>query len=215
MENRPVSHYKGIIWDWNGTLLDDTHLAVAAMNNMLVRRGLPVLSVERYKALFTFPVREYYREVGFDFGREPFEVPAMEFIEQYNQQVWDCALHEDAIRVLNHFKACGVSQYILSAMQQDTLDQCLDYYKIGHFFGHVSGLDDHYAHSKLETGRAMLAKLPHDAGELLLIGDTIHDFEVASELGCACLLISNGHQSHDRLVGTGTPVIGNLSQLIN
>jgi phosphoglycolate phosphatase len=210
----PVSNYKGIIWDWNGTLLDDTHLAVAAMNGMLARRGLPALSVDRYKALFTFPVKDYYREVGFDFDLEPFEVPAMEFINRYNREVWECSLHAEAIWVLNHFKGLGIAQYILSAMQQETLDQCMEFYRIGHFFGHVSGLGDHYAHSKLESGKALLAKLPHPPADLLLIGDTLHDFEVAAELGIACLLISNGHQSHDRLKSAGVPVIADLAQLV-
>jgi phosphoglycolate phosphatase len=214
MKSAEIIQYKGIIWDWNGTLLDDTHLAVEAMNGMLARRGLPALSVDRYKALFTFPVRDYYREVGFDFEQEPFEVPAMEFIERYNREVWDCSLHAEAIRVLNHFKELGVGQYILSAMQQETLDQCMEYYGICHFFGHVSGLGDHYAHSKLEAGKVLLAKLPYEPGELLLIGDTLHDFEVASELGIACLLIANGHQSHDRLKSAGVPVIADLAQLM-
>lgn len=215
MEIKSISQFKGIIWDWNGTLLDDTYLAVAAMNGILGRRGLPVLSVDRYKEVFTFPVKEYYREIGFDFDREPFEIPAMEFIDHYNQKVWDSALHENAIRVLNHFKHRGISQYILSAMQQDTLTKCLDYYRISHFFEHVSGLDDHYANSKLETGREMLRKLHLEPRELLLIGDTVHDFEVASELGCSCVLISNGHQSYERLQGTGVPVIEDLLQLLN
>ena len=214
MESKLVNRFSGIIWDWNGTLLDDTHLAVAAMNGMLARRGFPALSVDRYKALFTFPVKDYYREVGFDFDREPFEIPAMEFIDQYNREVWDCALHTEAIRVLNHFKGLGIGQYILSAMQQETLDQCMEYYRIGHFFEHVSGLDNHYANSKLDTGRMMLRKLNFEPCELLLIGDTVHDFEVASELGCACILVSNGHQSLERLTQTGVTVIEDLSQLM-
>jgi len=215
MESKPVSQYRGIIWDWNGTLLDDTHLAVASMNNMLGRRGLPFLSVGRYKELFTFPVKEYYREVGFDFDLEPFEVPAMEFIDQYNREVWDCSLHAEAITVLNHFRDRGMDQYILSAMQQETLGQCMEFYGIGHFFGHVSGLGDHYAHSKLEAGKVLLAKLPHPPADLLLIGDTLHDFEVAAELGIACLLTANGHQSHDRLKSAGVSVIGDLAQLMD
>jgi phosphoglycolate phosphatase len=214
MKRAEINQYKGIVWDWNGTLLDDTHLAVEAMNGMLARRGLPALSVDRYKALFTFPVKDYYREVGFDFDLEPFEIPAMEFIDRYNREVWDCSLHAEAIRVLNHFKGLGVGQYILSAMQQETLDLCMEYYGIGHFFGHVSGLGDHYAHSKLEAGKVLLAKLPHPPSDLLLIGDTLHDFEVAAELGISCLLISSGHQSHDRLKSAGVPVIADLAQLV-
>jgi phosphoglycolate phosphatase len=138
----------------------------------------------------------------------------MEFIDRYNREVWECSLHAETIRVLNHFKGLGVGQYILSAMQQETLDQCMEYYGIGHFFGHVSGLGDHYAHSKQESGKVLLAKLPYEPCELLLIGDTLHDFEVAAELGIACLLTANGHQSHDRLKSSRVPVITDLAQLM-
>lgn len=210
-----IRQFRGIIWDWNGTLLDDNLLAVECMNRMLIRRGLPVLSIERYKDVFTFPVQDYYQRVGFDFDIEPFEIPALEFIDQYNSLVRDCSLQKKTIEVLTCFRNCGIRQYILSAMQQETLDQCLDHYQINHFFEKVSGLDDHYAKSKLDTGLLMIRELHLDPGELLLIGDTVHDFEVASALGCSCILVSNGHQSHERLVETGVPVIEDLLQLLS
>ncbi len=215
MKVKVVSMCKGIIWDWNGTLLDDTRLAVVSMNKILLKRGLPVLTVELYQSVFTFPVRNYYQSVGFDFDKEPFEIPASEFIEYYNQKVWECSLQENSIQVLNHFRDGGIRQFMLSAMQQETLDQCLEFYRINHYFEQVSGLDDHYANSKLETGRQMLKRLHLDPEELLLIGDTEHDFEVASGLGCSCILISKGHQSHERLKSTGALVLDDLSQLLN
>ena len=208
-----ISQIRGIIWDWNGTLLNDTILAVESMNSMLTKRGLPELSIGQYKKVFTFPVKDYYQIIGFDFDKEPFEIPALEFIDQYNQMVWDCSLHENAKEVLTHFKNCGMDQYILSAMKQEMLDKCLEYYSISHFFEQVSGLDDHYANSKLDAGRVMLKSLDVEPGELLLIGDTIHDFEVASKLGCSCILVSNGHQSYERLKSTGAQVIEDLAQL--
>jgi phosphoglycolate phosphatase len=215
MELKSDSQIKGIIWDWNGTLLNDTNLAVESMNGILSKRGLPVLTIDRYKNVFTFPVKDYYQLIGFDFGKEPFEIPALEFIDRYNLMVRDCSLHENTIEVLSFFKNCGMRQYILSAMMQETLDQCLEHYKITHFFEQVSGLDDHYANSKLETGRLMLGKLRYKPGELILIGDTVHDFDVATELGCACILVSNGHQSNKRLNRTGAMVIDDLSELMD
>ena len=208
-----ISQIRGIIWDWNGTLLNDTILAVESMNSMLCKRGLPGLSVGQYKNVFTFPVKDYYQVIGFDFDQEPFEIPALEFIDRYNQLVWDCSLHENTREVLTHFKNRGMDQYILSAMKQEMLDKCLEYYSISHFFEQVSGLDDHYANSKLDAGRVMLKSLDVEPGELLLIGDTIHDFEVASKLGCSCILVSNGHQSYERLKSTGAQVIEDLAQL--
>ena len=204
----------GVIWDWNGTLLNDAELAVETINSMLIRRNLPQLSVDRYKQVFTFPVKEYYRKIGFDFEAEPFEIPALEFIERYNEQVKGCCLHQDSTTVLNYFQSLGIRQFILSAMQQNTLDECLNHYQINHFFDHVSGLDNHYAASKIENGHRLIAELKLDARELVLIGDTIHDYEVAAELGCQCILIANGHQSREILEATDAWVIDHLNQLL-
>lgn len=210
-----IGNVRGIIWDWNGTLLNDAEMAVATMNGMLAKRGLPLLTIESYKDIFTFPVKEYYQKIGFDFEVEPFEIPALEFIERYNQLVGECSLHNDSVRVLNHFREKGITQLILSAMKQETLDDCLAHYEISHFFDHVSGLDDHYAHSKLENGLTLIKELGLNPEELLLIGDTIHDYEVATEMGCRCILIANGHQSHELLTSTGVLVLSGLKQLLD
>ena len=49
-----------------------------------------------------------------------------------------------------------------------------------------------------------------NAKEVLLIGDTDHDFEVAKALEVDCLLISHGHHCHSRLIQTGALVIHDL-----
>lgn len=204
----------GIIWDWNGTLLNDTRQAVEIMNQMLTRRGLQALSVDQYKSVFTFPVKDYYLKIGFDFQTEPFEVPALEFIDLYNSQVKDCSLHFDTLKVLNHFQSVGVKQYILSAMEQEVLNDCLKHYQIDVFFEHVSGLDNFYAASKMLNGQRLITELKLDPSDLVLIGDTVHDFEVATELGCQCILIADGHQSKAVLQATGVLVIDSIRQLV-
>lgn len=208
------THIKGIIWDWNGTLLDDTAFAVDIMNEMLERRKLPKLSVETYRQVFTFPVSRYYQRIGFDFDQEPFEIPASEFIAGYNSGINECQLHQTANSILGLFNSSGYRQFILSAMKQETLNECLNFYQIHHYFEHVSGLDDHYAHSKTENGFRLIKKVGLEKHELLLIGDTVHDFEVATELGCSCILVANGHQDNSILQKTGTLVLDNLSELL-
>ena len=66
--------YKHIIWDWNGTLIDDAWLCVEILNNILEKRGLNAITIDDYREHFTFPVRDYYVKLGFDFSVEPFEV---------------------------------------------------------------------------------------------------------------------------------------------
>ncbi|MGE5393830.1 MAG: HAD family hydrolase [Candidatus Saccharibacteria bacterium] len=204
----------GIIWDWNGTLLDDTDLSVQTMNQMLLKRNLQQLTMASYKEVFSFPVKDYYRKIGFDFTLEPFEIPAIEYIDIYNSQADHCNLHDHSITVLNHFKNKGIRQFILSAMEQEALNRCLELRQITSYFEHVSGLDNHYAASKLDNGKQMIASLGLETRQTLLIGDTIHDYEVACELGCKCILIANGHQSRSILESTGATVVNELLDLI-
>lgn len=205
----------GIIWDWNGTLLDDTELSVQTMNQMLLKRNLQQLTMSAYKEVFSFPVKDYYRKIGFDFTSEPFEIPAIEYITLYNRGVDNCSLHDHSLSVLNYFKNRGISQFVLSAMEQEALNRCLELRQITSYFEQVSGLDNHYAASKLDNGKQMISSLGLDAHQLLFIGDTIHDYEVASELGCKCVLIANGHQSKSILKSTGAPVLNNILDLIS
>lgn len=69
-----MTKYKCLIWDWNGTLLNDLQLCVTVMSDMLKGRDLPLLTAERYREVFGFPVKDYYVKLGFNFGIESFEI---------------------------------------------------------------------------------------------------------------------------------------------
>jgi phosphoglycolate phosphatase len=202
-----------IIWDWNGTLLNDLGLCVSSINVLLEKRKLPKLNSDKYKEVFAFPVRDYYEAIGFDFSTEDFEVPAMEFITLYESQVENCTLQPETYDVLSFFQEKAIKQFVLSAMHQDMLEKTLKHNGIFHFFEGVAGLGDHFAVSKIERGMQLIRDFGIKKENARIIGDTIHDFEVARELGIRCILIADGHQSEERLKSTGTLVLKTLSEL--
>ncbi|WP_297087038.1 HAD hydrolase-like protein [uncultured Draconibacterium sp.] len=202
-----------IIWDWNGTLLNDLDFCIATINVLLKKRQLNLLDHYSYKEIFSFPVKDYYAAIGFDFSKEDFSIPAREFIELYNSGVDKCSLHTAAIDVLNHFKHKGIKQFVLSAMKQNMLEQTLMQQNIFDYFEGVAGLNDHYAVSKIERGEQLIEKYGIKKEYATIIGDTDHDFEVASQLEIDCILVADGHQSKDRLLQTGATVIDGLQQL--
>ena len=205
---------QSIIWDWNGTLLNDLDLCISSINTLLEKRNLKKLNPDIYKEVFSFPVKDYYEAIGFDFTREDFAIPAKEFIDIYNNGVSSCGLHIEAIPVLNYFKSVRKRQFVLSAMKQDMLLATLKHQKIFDFFEGVFGLDDHYAVSKIERGEQLFSEYGIKKDSSVIIGDTIHDFEVAQELGISCILVSNGHQSKQRLRATGAPIVSSLEELV-
>lgn len=200
---------KAIIWDYNGTLLDDLNIGVQSINQMLSKRGLPNLNTETYREVFTFPVKKYYETVGFDFEKEDWDTTAREFISLYTSFLPETSIFPEAIQLLSHFSFQRKKQFILSAMEQGMLNLSVKNEKIGNYFDEISGIDNIYASSKIENGRKLFKTHQLSPEEVCLLGDTSHDYDVAKELGCKCILIAAGHQSYKRLKETGCPIVVN------
>lgn len=202
-----------IFWDWNGTLLDDVNICVKCINHLLESRNLPSLSREKYLQIFDFPVKTYYEKVGFNFKKESFDDVAEEFMEWYHEYLPEAELFPEAENVLTRYRKKGYRQVILSAMEHESLMKVLADKEILPFFDEVAGISDIYANGKLERARALLQKMNLNGSESILIGDTLHDLEVARDLGIRHILVANGHQSAQRLLVETNQVVGNLSGL--
>jgi phosphoglycolate phosphatase len=201
---------KHIVWDWNGTLLNDKQLAITAINVLLKKHDLPTITLEQYLKIFSFPVIDYYKRLGFDFDKTPFTIVGTEFIEEYTARMYDVNMHDGAKDVLKYFFNNGITQSLLSAAKQQMLDRLMEYHDIDKYFIKVSGLSDHYANSKLEAGKAWINELNHAPSEILFIGDTLHDAEVAREIGANCMLIAAGHATYKKLESSGKKVFRNI-----
>ena len=202
-----------LIWDWNGTLFDDAWLGIDVMNRMLARRGMETMTAERYMEIFDFPVRDYYLRIGFDFHKESFEKLGTEFIDNYELRRHEAGLHADARPTLQSFRDAGIRQSVLSAYKHATLEELLADCGVREFFDHVVGSDDHYASGKVEQGKRFLERLGVPASQLVLVGDTVHDFEVARAMGIDCILVTRGYHSHAKLMTCGVPVVSSLTEV--
>ena len=188
-----------VIWDWNGTLVDDAWLCVEIVNALLGRRGLAPTNLREYSEVFDFPLRAYYESLGFDLEREDFAAMGDEFNILYSQRRRECRLREGAREVLAALGHNGVGQSLLSAYDQVSLEEMVSHYGLRPHFAAVAGVDNGLGEGKIERGHRHLADLNCRGGEVLLVGDTLHDIEVAAALGIHCVLLPSGHQSRRRL----------------
>lgn len=199
-----------IIWDWNGTLLEDTWLCVDIINEVLTRRQLPAVTVERHRELFDFPVIEYYRRLGFDMTKEPFERLGDEFMSRYEERKYECRLFADAPLLMKRLREMGIGQSLLSAYHHEYLVDILTHFDILHDFDHVLGDSNHYAAGKQEQAMFLMQQLHVDPDHVVLVGDTVHDQEVADSVGIRCRLIETGNHPREKLEKTGAPVFPDL-----
>jgi phosphoglycolate phosphatase len=208
-------NYTYCIWDFNGTIFDDIGASIKAVNTLLAERGLPTLeSKERYHEVFDFPIIDYYRRIGFDFDKEPYEVVAPLWVELYLENSKSSGLFEDVIPALDFFESQGVKQSVLSASELKMLTGQLKDLGIYDRFEEIMGIDNIYAESKLALASAW--KERHAGERVMFIGDTTHDYETAKLLGADCYLVSAGHQPEYKLrtAGEDAMIFPSLNSLI-
>lgn len=207
--------YKYIVWDWNGTLYDDVQIGIDAMNEMLRLKGYNIfLTPEKYREIFCFPIIDYYKRIGYDFSRHPFEELAELYIEIYCSIQDKAQLYPSAKSVLNELQNKGARQVIVSACEKNRLKEQINSFGITDYFDDIVGIDDNLAKGKVQLAQQWIKDKGLSAKDIVFIGDTTHDYEVAKSVGCDCILVADGHQSANRLRQTGENVVNTLCEVI-
>ncbi len=203
-----------IIWDWNGTIVDDSYIFVDIMNSYLNDFNLNSISIQDYKQNFCFPVKDYYTKLGLNLSDDDFNKLSVDFIKKYKKVMHKPPLKKNIINILRFLKKNKYNQYIVSAQEQKLLKKSVSFYGLDCFFNNAWGLNNNLAVSKIKVAKNAFKKFPQHT-KVLLVGDTVHDYEVASALNCSCCLVAWGHNSKARLQATGAPVVTNIESLFD
>ena len=190
-----------ILWDWNGTLLDDTEAALATLNEMIAVRGGRSIGMEFYRDHFAFPVRPFYDKIGIvAHDEDEWNGIAREYHEVYGLQ--PKKLNPLAVTALEMAKEAGCRQSIVSALRQDLLEADMARNGVTKYFECICGSDNLDGASKLDRARVLLRTLSDtvpSGTRFVLIGDALHDKEVADALGIDCILCAQGSHAAWRL----------------
>ena len=190
--------YTHVVWDFNGTILDDVDACIKSANTLLSAYDLPLIeSKESYRKVFGFPIIDSYRRLGFDFDKLPYSELAVEWVAYYLENSKTSTVYEGLVEVFEAVKARGLSQWILSATEKQMLTGQIESLGIRSYFDGILGLENIQAYSKREVGVQWRAQNP-DA-RILMVGDTDHDAGVAAAMGADCILLTTGHQNRATL----------------
>ena len=185
---------KAVIWDFNGTLLDDLAISLATINELLAENSLRRLpDAAAYRKVFGFPVRAYYTRLGFDFEKQPFDRLAERYMELWHQKEHTAGLTEGALDTLSAFRAAGVRQFLLSATEEQALKAHAASLGIAEFFEGIYGAADCYGEGKKSAALALKSVLG-ETDNVSYIGDTPHDVEIAALFGGKMYYFKGGHQ---------------------
>jgi phosphoglycolate phosphatase-like HAD superfamily hydrolase len=200
---------KHLVWDWNGTLLNDLGLVVNATNIALGSAGAPPVTEEEHRRDFRRPIIDYY---GSLLGRvvTPDEFALMDriFHDHYRLGLRTCGLAPDAVAALSTWTG---TQSLLSMWFHEELVPTVDGYGLTTHFRRIDGFKGGLGGGfKAEHLKTHLIELGLDGPDVVLIGDSVDDADAAESVGAACVLYSGGFTGLARLQQVGVPVADSL-----
>ena len=203
--------YKNIIWDWNGTIIDDTAVAFEATNILLKKYGYPTISLEFYRDNIDTPVVNFYKKI-FDLSKQSMETLDKEWGVLYNKLSKKTGLHKDVVKALDYFRKENCRQIILSAFKTAEITKYAESLNVKHYFVDILGTEGIAMESKAVRGKRYFQENYFDLKETLYIGDTLHDYETAQQLEIDCILVSCGQQSPRQLNKCDTTVYNSFTE---
>ena len=204
-----------IIWDWNGTLFDDAVVCWEICKTVSLEYQGRAPSFDEFRKMFTIPVDTFwYSLLGRHITPSEMQDIGERFHSYYLERRSECSMHEGAQEVLVELSRGGVSHSILSSAPQALLDSIVNICGIRSSFLLVQGHPGAGGSSKIPLGREHMKQLQLDPKNTILIGDTVHDHELANALGVGSLLFSRGSQCPSKLKATSAPVIESLRELL-
>ena len=205
-----------IVWDWNGTLLDDNHAVLAGVNSACEKYGRVALTLDEWRAIFSRPlVACYERVLNRPLTANDWDIIDRCYQETYRQAVDTCALASGIPDALHRWRAAGRTQSVLSMWSHDELVPLLAKLNLSDLFARVDGLRGYnLGGSKTEYLIDHLATQQLDPANVVLIGDVTDDAEAAMKAGAQCVLVSTGVMSRARLELVGVPVVDSIPEAL-
>lgn len=213
--------YKLAVFDWNGTLIDDTFANLAGANATFRHAGVPEVSLERYRDTMDFPVIHAYTRNGVDPDHylANFEEYGELFLRVYKEEARKASLRQGAVEVLDTLLDKGVTTMILSNYVQHELEAQMASYHVHHKFKHICGntafnAQEHTRTTKLGRLQKLMDEHGYKPEDAFIIGDSLEEPEIAKHMGMMCVSVTWGCFSEERLRKSPTNhVIDDLAEL--
>lgn len=205
-----------IVWDWNGTLLDDNDAVVSAVNAVCTAFGREHIDIEQWRAVYSRPLlRCYERLLDRELGEQDWARVDKFYHEEYRNLLHSVGLATGVPEVLRQWQRAGNTQSLLSMWFHDELRPLVAEHGLEPLFSRVDGLRDEVGGGSKDVHlRRHLDELGWEPAEVALVGDVVDDARAAEQVGADCVLVTTGVMSRPALQESGFPVVDSVSEAV-
>lgn len=204
-----------LVWDWNGTLLDDLPIVVEAVNRSIAMFGFGPIDANGYRDHYTRPVRQFYDGL---FGRviddEEWLRLNTAFHDAYFELATDVGLASGALEAIGLLEESGWGQSLLSMSPQDWLEGIVERLGLSDRFEIVDGLSGPTGGRKAAHLEDHLGLLEVPGPDAVVVGDTPDDVAAARHVGARPILFHGGSHHMEVLEAERVPVAETILEAV-
>ena len=206
-----------IVFDWDGTLCDSAAQIVAAVQSAARHMGLPVPTDEAAADIIGLGLVQAMARLYPD-------VPAARraaLVSAYSThyvagEVDTPALFPGALETLHALRDRGRELAVATGKSRRGLDRILGKLGMTGFFHATRCADETRSKPHPQMLREIIAERGADPGDVVMVGDTEYDLEMASNAGVASIGVSYGVHSVERLAAhRPVAIIDRLPELLD
>lgn len=209
-----------IIWDWNGTLLDDLHIVVEAVSACVAPLGRGAITANDYRDHFTRPVMVFYENLM----RRPVTTDEWTsidgvFHDTYRSLMHGADLAVDARAAIRSVEDRAGTQSILSMWWHSELVPFTKGFGLHDVMQRIDGNREDAGALKADQMRTHIEMLVSDHGvapsQVVAVGDTFDDAAAAAAVGIPAILYDGGSHHRADLEKVGVPVASTLLEAVD
>lgn len=187
--------YEAVIFDWDGTVMDSTRSIVAAIQSACTDLGLPVPDDRQAAWVIGLSLESALYHCVPDLTAQ--QMP--QFLDRYRhhflQMDGTITLFDGIVDVLDLVRRRDGLLAVATGKSRVGLDRVLDRVRLRHMF-HATRCADETA-SKPDPAMLyeIFSELDLEPDQVLMVGDTTHDIEMATRAGADSMAVTYG--AHD------------------
>ncbi len=192
--------YRLVVFDWDGTLMDSTGAIVRAALDAIEALGWPPLAPDRIREIIGLGLRESWERL-FPAGRdEDFSA----FVEAYRGRFFaaenqSSRLYPGMRGLVSELCARGHLLAVATGKSRRGLDRDFERTGLGHRFAASCTADESRSKPDPEMLLSLIARTGCAPGQVLMVGDTEYDLEMARRAGVDAVGVTWGAHPAERL----------------
>ena len=209
-----MKRYDAVVFDWDGTVMDSTHSIVEAIQGACADLELPIPSATDASWVIGLSLESALYRCVPTLSAE--QLPA--FLERYRYHFLrrdpEIKLFDGIVGLLDTLRAREVTLGVATGKSRVGLDRVLGAMQLNDYFHTTRCADESFSKPHPAMLLEIMAELDLEPRQVLMVGDTSHDVQMATAAGVDSMAVTYGaHDTPTLLQAEPTVMVASVREM--